>query len=66
MGVHHVRPLSSGAFPAPGLLAVRTLGLSRLRPAVQPVPAEAIEQRRAGRAPIFPVQAEELHMAVDQ
>eukprot|EP00969_Alexandrium_andersonii_P039794 1743168-Alexandrium_andersonii.AAC.1 len=65
MGVHHVRPMNSRVLPNPGPLAVRTLGLNRLRSAlaIQLVPAESVQTWRACRAPILPVQVEELHMA---
>eukprot|EP00969_Alexandrium_andersonii_P172033 7604581-Alexandrium_andersonii.AAC.1 len=64
MGVHHVCPSNSRVLPNPGLLAVRTLGLSRLRSAraIQLVP----QTWRACLAPILPAQAEELHAAVGQ
>eukprot|EP00969_Alexandrium_andersonii_P364503 15464279-Alexandrium_andersonii.AAC.1 len=66
MGVHHVRPLGSSAVPIPGLLAARQLRPNRLRCklSVQPIPTEPIQQRRASRAPILPVEADELHVAV--
>eukprot|EP00969_Alexandrium_andersonii_P109267 4820599-Alexandrium_andersonii.AAC.1 len=56
------------ALPNPGPLTARTLRLSRLRSAlaIQLIPAESVQQWRACRAPILPVQAEELHVAVDQ
>eukprot|EP00969_Alexandrium_andersonii_P145300 6426400-Alexandrium_andersonii.AAC.1 len=68
MGILHVCPLHSLTFLIPGPLTVRTLRHSRLRsaPAIQLVPAESAQKRRAGRAPILPAQAEELHAAVGQ
>eukprot|EP00969_Alexandrium_andersonii_P217089 9588916-Alexandrium_andersonii.AAC.1 len=68
MGVLHVRPSNPRVLPDAGLLAVRTLGLSRPRSALttQLAPAEPIQKWPACRAPILPVQIEELHVAVDQ
>eukprot|EP00969_Alexandrium_andersonii_P113591 5019909-Alexandrium_andersonii.AAC.1 len=60
--------MNSRVLPNPGLLTVRNLGLSKLRSAlaIQLVPAESVQERRARRAPIPPAQVEELHVAVDQ
>eukprot|EP00969_Alexandrium_andersonii_P166464 7355710-Alexandrium_andersonii.AAC.1 len=65
MGVLQVRPMNFRVLPNPGPLTARTLRLSRLRRAfaIQLVPAESAQQRRACRAPMLPAQAEELHAA---
>eukprot|EP00969_Alexandrium_andersonii_P047106 2066945-Alexandrium_andersonii.AAC.1 len=68
MGAPQVRPMNFRVLLNPGPLTARALRLSRLRSAlaIQLVPAETVQQRRACRAPILPVQVEELHVAVDQ
>eukprot|EP00969_Alexandrium_andersonii_P182482 8062883-Alexandrium_andersonii.AAC.1 len=65
MGVFQVRPSNLRVLTDRSPLIVRTLRLIGLRSAlaIQLVPAEPVQQRRARRAPILPAQAEELHAA---
>eukprot|EP00969_Alexandrium_andersonii_P089659 3959178-Alexandrium_andersonii.AAC.1 len=58
MGVLQVRPMDSRVLSNPGPLTARALRLSRLRSAlaIQPVPAASVQQWRACRAPVLPVQ----------
>eukprot|EP00969_Alexandrium_andersonii_P134410 5946481-Alexandrium_andersonii.AAC.1 len=65
VGILQICPLNLGFSVNRGLLTVRTLGLSSPRNAlaVQLVPAEPIQLRRARRAPVLPVQIDKLQVA---
>eukprot|EP00969_Alexandrium_andersonii_P183627 8113785-Alexandrium_andersonii.AAC.1 len=68
MGVGLIGPSDSSSVSGWDLPHVRRIGLGRPSRSLlaQPRPAEAIKRRRAGRAPILPLQIDKLQVAVDQ